>query len=233
MRRLTCLLILTSFLFSILRTNSVVSDHESSLQLCVSCFTHQFPFFQFSLFCVYCEATANSRELQQPFPSSVLSVAQHLQHQRTRWSHSMSLWHYQSLVLLLCLNGFLVLRENSYQAMRLPEKQALPGTSLTSIYLGFLSVAPIIVKSVTATLREPSSKNSANQRSECLTCRSMGWGDDGRYWSHCDVGPFATQGKTALYPSSKFPSQGAHFGRCQFNCKISSLSKYLIVHTNF
>lgn len=90
--------------------------------------------------------------LRWPLPSSILSSSAHLQRQRTRWSQTLPFWLYQSLVLPFCLSGFQVLRENSYYVMRPPEKhpekQALPGTSLISIHLGFLSVAPVTVKSL-------------------------------------------------------------------------------------
>lgn len=66
-----------------------------------------------------------------------------------------------------------------------------------------------------------------------------GWvRDHDRCWGYWDERSFATQENAVLYLSSRFSfllwtSQVAHFDSCQFTCKMSSLSKYLIVHTNF
>lgn len=205
-RRLTYLLTRWPRLSSVLKTNYVPSDLSSSCPAPLRSVLS----LKSSFLCLLRGYNQLSRELpgllQWPLPSSLLSSSAHLQHQRTRWSHTMSFWHYQSLVLSLCLSGFLDLKENSYYAMRPPEKQALPGTSLTSIHLGFLSVAPVTVKSLGGcpllscdwNLKRDLQQELNRSKIWMPDLPEHGWGEEGHHWSHCDVEPLAIQDHSAL-----------------------------------
>lgn len=154
----------------------------------------------------------------------------------------------KSLELLLCLNGLLVSRENCYhEATREAAWEAgIPRNQLDIHVLVLLSVARDVVKSssdcpllsydwyLMRDLQQELNKSKTwiPDLPEHGTCETMMAAEVTVTCGHLLHAIMQDSTQTVSFHFCSW-TQVAHFDGCQFNCKISSLSKYLIVHTNF